>query len=55
MMMVDDAEDLKIISQHFGYVVDYSYIAVISDSGLKMPYPTYCSFQIKKNCDTQAT
>jgi hypothetical protein len=28
MMMIDDAEDLKIISQHFGYVVDYSSIAV---------------------------
>lgn len=27
-MGVDDDEDLKIISQHFGYVVDYSSIAV---------------------------
>ena len=28
MMVVDDAEDMKIISQHFRYVVDYSSIAV---------------------------
>jgi len=48
MMVVDDAEDMKIISQHFGYIVDYSSIAVITDSSLKMIYATCCSFQIKK-------
>lgn len=30
MMVVDDAEDMKIISQYFGYIVDYSYIADIT-------------------------
>ena len=32
MMVVDDDEDLKIISQYFGCIVDYSYIADISGS-----------------------
>jgi hypothetical protein len=46
--VISDDKDLKIISQHFRYVVDYSSIAVITDFGPKLTYLIYCSFQIKK-------
>jgi len=44
MMVIDDDEDLKIISQYFGYIVDYSYIADTCNQGQTLICQTYHRF-----------
>ena len=56
--MINKGEDMKMISHHFGWLADFKYIAVITDSSLKMTYAICCVLQIlfkrkKAYCENQ--